>query len=310
MPQQHIRAGAKAPGANGFGVDLDNQVTDEQMEQGSLFGPGMRLREAREKAGLTLEQLSRETRITVRHLQMLENGDLAGLPARTYATGFARSYAKQVGLDDNAIAAEVRAALNEMGSDGVRRTISTFEPADPARVPSALLGWIAALGAIALLAVGFIFFRNLLVAPVAELPSLEQPAPPAQAPSSPAAPAATPSALPAGPVIFTALRDGVWVKFYDGEGRQLMQKEMARGERYVVPADAQSPQLWTARPDALAITVGGRSVPPLSETQRVMKDVAVSAQALSQRGQDRGVSPASSASNPARPADTNRSPTD
>ena len=63
-----------------------------------------------------------------------------------------------------------------------------------------------------------------------------------------------------------------------------MQKQMALGERYVVPADAAGPQLWTGRPDALSITVGGRAVPKLAEAQTIMRDVPVSAQALLARG--------------------------
>jgi hypothetical protein len=62
-----------------------------------------------------------------------------------------------------------------------------------------------------------------------------------------------------------------------------MQKEMARGERYVVPADANGPQLWTGRPDALAITIGGRAVPKLAAEEQVMRDVPVSAAALRAR---------------------------
>ena len=87
-----------------------------------------------------------------------------------------------------------------------------------------------------------------------------------------------------GPVVFTALEERVWVKFYDAAGRQLMQKEMARGERYTVPQDAQGPQLWTGRPDALAITVGGRRVPKLAAEERIMRDVPVTAAALLARG--------------------------
>ncbi len=83
-----------------------------------------------------------------------------------------------------------------------------------------------------------------------------------------------------GPVVFTAIEDGVWVKFYDAAGKQLLQKTMARGESYTVPADAQGPKLWTGRPEALAITVGGRPVAKLSETQRTMKDVPVTPAAL------------------------------
>ena len=60
---------------------------------------------------------------------------------------------------------------------------------------------------------------------------------------------------------------------------------MAQGETYTVPADVQGPMVWTGRPDALAITVGGRPVPKLAEQQRVMKDVPVTAAALLARGQ-------------------------
>jgi hypothetical protein len=81
-------------------------------------------------------------------------------------------------------------------------------------------------------------------------------------------------------VVFTALEAGIWVKFYDADGLQLMQKQMALGEHYAVPADAKGPQLWTGRPDALSITVGGRQVPKLAEQQTTMRDVPVSAEAL------------------------------
>jgi len=100
-------------------------------------------------------------------------------------------------------------------------------------------------------------------------------------------------------VVFTALASGVWVKFYDAAGTQLMQKQMAAGERYVVPAGAQGPMVWTARPDALAITVGGKAVPPLSATQTTMKDVPVSAAALLARAALPQVEPSSAGLAPA-----------
>jgi hypothetical protein len=86
-------------------------------------------------------------------------------------------------------------------------------------------------------------------------------------------------------VVFTALAPGIWVKFYDAGGKQLMQKQMAQGESFTVPADAQGPMLWTGRPDALAITVGGKPLPKLAGQEQVMKDVPVTAEALLARGQ-------------------------
>jgi len=85
--------------------------------------------------------------------------------------------------------------------------------------------------------------------------------------------------------VFTALEEGVWVKFYDATGRQLMQKQMARGERYTVPQDVENPQLWTGRPDALEITIAGRPVPRLADSQRIMRDVPVTAEALLARAE-------------------------
>ena len=74
-----------------------------------LLRVGDRLREARERAGMTLKQLSADTRIPERHLLLIEKGDFAALPAKTYATGFARSYARAVGMDERTTIEDVRA---------------------------------------------------------------------------------------------------------------------------------------------------------------------------------------------------------
>jgi hypothetical protein len=81
-------------------------------------------------------------------------------------------------------------------------------------------------------------------------------------------------------VVLTAQIDGLWVKVYDGEGKQLLQKQLAKGEAYTVPADAKNPMLWTGRPDALAISVGGQDQPKISTEQKRVKDVPISAAAL------------------------------
>lgn len=259
---------------------MDEQVGQDQNTQRSLFGPGAQLRQAREAAGLTLKQVAADTRIAERHLGMIEDEEFTRLPARTYAIGFSRSFAKAVGLDPNVIAGEVRAALDAAEPDQHRR-ISAFEPGDPARIPSSRLAWLSAIAAVLLLVGGYSFYRSFF-APGGQLPPVDEPAP-AAAPVA-ARPAAT-APEPGGAVTFTALEDGVWVKFYDASGKQLMQKQMAKGEQYVVPADADGPQLWTGRPDALAITVGGKALPRLADREKVMKDVLVTPQALVARGQ-------------------------
>lgn len=243
-------------------------------------GIGPQLKAARLARGLTLAQVAAETRIPQRHLETIEEGYFSSLPGRTYAVGFSKTYAKLVGLDQGDVVAMVRAELDAQEPEGMHRP-ATFEPGDPARVPSARLGWLAVLALVLLLVGGFFFMRALFI-PAAELPSLVGQEDAAEAGEQAPAPDAQPAAdeIPSGPVVFTALEEGIWVKFYDADGRQLMQKLMAKGERYTVPADADGPQLWTGRPDALAITIGGREIPKLAEEDRVMRDVPVTASAL------------------------------
>ena len=58
------------------------------------------LKQAREKKGLSLEQIASQTRIQENHLHALESEDFANLPAKVFAKGFVRSYAKALGLDE------------------------------------------------------------------------------------------------------------------------------------------------------------------------------------------------------------------
>lgn len=252
-------------------------------------GVGSQLRAAREARGLTLEQVAAQTRIPQRHLKAIEEGDFSELPGRTYAVGFSRTYAKTVELDQDDVVALVRAELDEQMDEEDYRP-ATFEPGDPARVPSRGLGWFALFALVLLIAGGFFFFRAIF-SPAGELPSLAEQERAEQAAARRAAAARAQEQQagapidPAGQVVFTSLLEGTWVKFYDANGRQLMQKEMAKGERYAIPADAQGPQLWTGRPYALSITIGGRQVPKLTEEDTVVKDVPVSAEALLARQQ-------------------------
>jgi cytoskeletal protein RodZ len=279
-------------------------MEDHDTTMESPPGVGQQLRAAREVKGLSLEQVAAETRIPQRHLEAMEAGDFAKLPGRTYAVGFARTYAKTVALDPDDVAAGVRAQLDAQSEDGYGP--ASFEPGDPARVPSRALGWFAGFAVLLLLAGGFFFFRTIF-APAGELPSLveqqDAQARAQQAAARQAASARPASANTAAPVVFTALVPDIWVKFYDASGEPLMQKHKTQGETFTVPADAQGPMLWTGRPDALGITIGGRPVPKLAEREQVMKDVPVTAEALLARGQPTaGPSATSTGENPASAA--------
>ncbi|MEQ9364712.1 MAG: DUF4115 domain-containing protein [Leptospirales bacterium] len=60
---------------------------------------GTILREAREARKLSLKDVGRETNITPRYVDALENEDYSVFPGETYALGFLRSYAEYLHLD-------------------------------------------------------------------------------------------------------------------------------------------------------------------------------------------------------------------
>src|SRR3546814_8566215 len=123
-------------------------MTDTPREDASLFpaSAGDRLREAREKQKLSIADIAQRTRVPIRHLEAIEQGNYGELPSPTYAIGFAKAYARAVDTDEVEIGGLVR---TEAGVPR-RPTAETlpYEPADPARLPPAgiaLVGVVLAL---------------------------------------------------------------------------------------------------------------------------------------------------------------------
>ena len=270
-------------------TDSEDTVVDTQAAAAPP-GVGPQLRAARERKGLTLDQMAAETRISRRNLELIEAGDFNGLASRTYAVGFAKTYAKVVALDQEDVAAMVRAEMDEAAADDGYSPAQrgTFEPGDPNRSPGGGLLWFS-IFAIVVLLVGIFFAARALFSPAAEMPSLieqeeaaqgEEAAATVAEQTEPAAPVDTDAA-----VVFTATGE-TWVRFYDGNGLVLQEGVMQAGDSFTIPASAQNPQINTGRPDLLEITIGGQEVPKLSETLETLQDVPISAEALMARTWD------------------------
>lgn len=261
-------------------MDSEQDIGAEGAQDEAYAGAGTRLRAAREARRLDLSHIAAETRIPLRHLEAIEEGDFGALPSRTYAIGFSRTFAKAVGLDDAAIVAAVRAELAE--GHGHRSAASAgMEPGDPAKLPSAGLAWFGAFAALVLAAGLIAFFTTRFGAGTGPAP-LAEPAPPAPAATTAAAPP-TLAAAASGPVVLTAI-DDVWLRVYEEGGERLLEKQLMKDESFTIPATATDPRLNTGRPDLLAITVSGKPVPALSDKPQTMSRVPVSAAALLARG--------------------------
>jgi len=109
---------------------MDEDEATGAPDQASLFPKtvGDKLREAREGLGLTLADIANKTRVPMRHLEAIENNRMEGMASPAYAIGFTKTYARAVGLDDRAIAAELRQSPQMPLSPTTR--FEEYEPTD------------------------------------------------------------------------------------------------------------------------------------------------------------------------------------
>jgi cytoskeletal protein RodZ len=255
-----------------------------EMDQDQGLPIGERLRIAREAKGLSLDEVASQTRIPVRHLQHIESGDWEALPATTYSVGFVRSYGNAVGVDGSALGAELRQQLGG-ASRPAGPVAAYYEPADPARVPPKWLAITAAVIGLLLIA-GYLLFRSG-IDDAPETVASEQKAP-EQATSSAAQPQAPqPQSLAGQPVVLTATAP-VWLRISQEGGGTVMERTMAAGETYQLPANLQRPVLRVGAPEALRVTVGQTAIPQLGPSGQPIGNVSLLPDELAARARAGG----------------------
>jgi cytoskeleton protein RodZ len=90
-------------------------------------GFGAKLREARERRGVSLRQIANATKISVGALEALERNDISRLPGGIFSRAFVRSYAIEVGLDPDATIHEF---ITQFPNDSVTAGHPTTAPVE------------------------------------------------------------------------------------------------------------------------------------------------------------------------------------
>ena len=112
---------------------------------------GARLREARERRGLSLREIADATKIAARSLEALERNDIAKLPGGIFSRAFVRAYAVHVGLDPEETISEFMATFPDVSvTQGHPRTrgqsiLDELEE-DSRKVRWPAVGWLALIG--------------------------------------------------------------------------------------------------------------------------------------------------------------------
>ncbi len=192
---------------------MDQEKEFQYPEMGMQPAPNWA--EVREATGKSLRDISKASRIRMLYLEAIEKEEYSLLPEPIYAETFIRTYAREIGVREEAILSRYKNFLQRTSppEQKVDKERNSWLPKDSwkidmgkVRVYLRVFGWIASV----LVAVGFLvsFFiaytdeptkPEIVKAPVetAPTPAAEtQPAPPAD----PAAPPADPGAGPAAPV--------------------------------------------------------------------------------------------------------------
>jgi cytoskeleton protein RodZ len=117
---------------------------------------GENLRREREMRGVTLEEISDTTKISVRLLKALEEDDFGKLPGGVFTRSFIRSYAQFLGLDEEHVLAEYKRSA-QPGSDNDFSRLAAGKPL-PSKSGSQprTLPWVVAA---VLLAGGYAVYR-------------------------------------------------------------------------------------------------------------------------------------------------------
>jgi cytoskeletal protein RodZ len=244
---------------------------------------GGKLRQARERRGISLRQIAASTKISAAALDALERNDVSKLPGGIFSRAFVRSYAVEVGLDPDETVKEFLERFH--GEPPPSSAIAAPIPEEESAFESQqrMAGVVLKLLLMAIPVAGVILYFTLRSRPAAapqvqpsprpaaEAPAVAAPAPPpvvaTEAPASaPAGPPATPRAT--SPMRLEIHPTGAcWVSLTI-DGQLAFSRVMQAGERDVREV-RDSAEINVGDAGAFAFSIDGRPGRALGEAGQV-----------------------------------------
>jgi len=121
---------------------------------------GYRLKKARQREGLTLEQAEDQTKVRIKYLQAIESDNWKIFPNKIYVLGFIRRYARFVGYDEEKILEEFKQEFGEYKTQ-VRKPQKKRWIDEIVITPKLLVGIISSI--VVLAVIGYIIFSVRLI---------------------------------------------------------------------------------------------------------------------------------------------------
>ena len=220
---------------------------------------GDTLAEARRQRGLTITQVSQQTRIRETLIRGIEQGDFSPCGGDFYARGHIRSIATVVGVDPVPLIREYDA---EHGAPGNMRAAQIFEPATPIKIrePRKLhLGWVLAVAVLALAGFGVYHFypRHNSDPTASATVQLHPHTTPTTKASTTSKPAAKKPTAPVAVIRLTAAQD-CWVGLNSTSGHTLYQGLVRAGFTKTWNEKNQV-SMVIGNPPGITLTVNGKT---------------------------------------------------
>jgi cytoskeletal protein RodZ len=223
-------------------------------------GIGDTLAEARQQAGLSVTQVSQQTRIRESIIRSVELGDFSPCGGDFYARGHIRSIAEVVGVDPAPL---IRDYDQEHGRPGGMRAAQIFEPATPIKIrePRRLhLGKVLGVALLAAIGYGAYHFVSTNGShPAATATAKVRPAvgPSPKVTVTPAAHKTTPP-IPKGTAIIrlNAVSD-CWVGLTTADGKSIFQGLVPAGHT-MTWTEKQKLSMVIGNPPGVKLTVNGK----------------------------------------------------
>lgn len=244
---------------------------------------GEQLRLAREARGISLREISEQTRISMRYLEAIEANDFKRLPGGIFNRSFIRSYAKYIGFDEKEAVDAYARAMREQGDAPDEQPNISHRPqvyTDGGSTRSPLVTLLLTILILSILSLGVYaalhWYQRRQAAPAGDAnatPTADAPhtggAPsqPGANPTASSASAATTSSTPSQTtptgfnVQIKALSELVWMRVYtDDESKKsaFAGNLQADETKEFNPERSIRVQCAKDKPDSLQITINGR----------------------------------------------------
>lgn len=105
------------PSARESSLPMQVLLGDEEEDEEAGEFDGARLRRARLRVGVELDQIAEVTKVSIRSLQNIEEENFEDLPANVYVRGFVMSYARTIGLDADRVAVDYMTRVETSRTD-------------------------------------------------------------------------------------------------------------------------------------------------------------------------------------------------